>query len=177
MAQIAETGVVPRIPAEIGLERRQRTAVAQRLFVTQADRESLLVLLGATTGRNPETLKELPAEHRILDDRAVELRVTKRRHGPQRWVDTVTWEIGPPHRALHTPGGLYLLLHRLMARGRVFRVSENTSQAVSQSIWSIWRNARTGGLAGIHEHQDPYAASLSTSINFTQWARRLIRTV
>ncbi|AXB45275.1 hypothetical protein [Amycolatopsis albispora] len=170
LTRIAATGVVPRLRAEIGLERRARTAVAQRLFVTQADREPLLVLLGAVTGRNPETLKELPAAHRILDDRAVELRVTKRRHGPQRWFDTVTWEIGPPHRALHTPGGLYLLLHRLMARGRAFHAAETASQSVS--IWSVWRNARTGGLAGTHEHQDPYAASLSTSINFTQWARR-----
>lgn len=64
LEQIAETGVVPRLRAEIGLERRARTAVAQRLFVTQADREPLLVLLGAVTGRNPETIKELPAEHR-----------------------------------------------------------------------------------------------------------------
>lgn len=169
---IAETGVVARLQTEISLERRQRTAVAQRLFVTQADREPLLVLLGAVTGRNPETLKELPAEDRMLDDRAVELRVTKRRHGPQRWFDTVTWEIGPPHRELHTPGGLYLLLHRLMTRGRAFHTVKTVAQPASVSIWSVWRNARTGGLGGTHEHQDPYAASLSTSINFTQWARR-----
>ncbi|MET8759902.1 hypothetical protein [Lentzea sp. NPDC004782] len=168
LGRIAESGVVPRLAGAIGQERGHRTALAQRLFVTQADREPLLVLLGAVTGRNPETLKELPAEHRVLDGRAVELRVTKRRHGPQRWFDTVTWEIGPPHRELHTPGGLYLLLHRLMARGRAFRVSPTGSN----SIWSVWRNARTGGLAGVHEHEDPFAASLTTSINFTQWARR-----
>lgn len=59
-----------------------------------------------------------------------------------------------------------------MARGRSFHAAETASQSVSVSIWSVWRNARTGGLAGPHEHQDPYAASLSTSINFTQWARR-----
>ncbi|MEU0883863.1 hypothetical protein ABZ345_35110 [Lentzea sp. NPDC005914] len=168
LGQIAESGVVPRLTGAIGQERGRRTALAQRLFVTQADREPLLVLLGAVTGRNPETLKELPAEHRILDGRAVKLLVTKRRHGPQRWFDTVTWEIGPPHRELHTPGGLYLLLHRLMARGRAFRVSPTGSN----SIWSVWRNARTGGLAGVHEHEDPFAANLTTSINFTQWARR-----
>ncbi|NGY65082.1 hypothetical protein G7043_39835 [Lentzea sp. NEAU-D13] len=68
LAGIARTGVVPRLP-ESGVyrERRARTAVAQQLLVTQADREPLLVLLGVVTGRNPETLKELPAEHRVLD--------------------------------------------------------------------------------------------------------------
>lgn len=169
LAQIAATGVVPRFPeAGVGQERRLRSLVAGRLFVTWADREPLLVLLGAVTGRNPETLKELPAEHRVLDGRAVELRVIKRRHGPQRWFDTVTWEIGPPHRELHTPGGLYLLLHRLMARGRTFR----DARTASPSIWSVWRNPRTGGLAGVHEHHDPYAARLAGSLDFTRWARR-----
>jgi hypothetical protein len=121
LAAVAETGVIPRLPAPDGRpseERNTRTGLAQRLFVTRTDREPLLVLLAAVTGRNSETLKELPAEHRVLDGAAVELRVIKRRQGPRRWVDTVTWEIGPPHRELHTPGGLYLLLHRLMARGR-----------------------------------------------------------
>ena len=60
-----------------------------------------------------ETIKELPAEHRVLEDRAVELRPTKRRRGATRWYDTVTWEIGPSGKELHTPGGIYLLLHRL----------------------------------------------------------------
>jgi len=53
----------------------------------------LLVLLVAVTERNSETVKELPAARRILDSRAVELVVTKRRRGIKRWFETVTWEI------------------------------------------------------------------------------------
>ena len=50
LAAMAETGVVPRLG---GLnERSRRTELAQRLFVTQTDREPLLVLLVAVTGRN-----------------------------------------------------------------------------------------------------------------------------
>lgn len=164
VAGMATTGRVPRMAdAGIDQERAARTVLAGRLFVTHADRAPLLVLLAAVTGRNPETLKELPAQHRILDGAAVEVRVVKRRRGPQRWFDTVTWEIGPPHRELHTPGGLYLLLHRLMARGR--QVSG------SQTIWSVWRNPRIG-LGGPDEHHDPFAARLSASVNLTEWARR-----
>jgi hypothetical protein len=82
LAESAETGVIPRLPAPFGHEERNtRTALAQRLFVTRIDREPLLVLLAAVTGRNSETLKELPAEHRVLDGAAVELRVIKRRQG------------------------------------------------------------------------------------------------
>lgn len=65
LAGIAETGVVSRLPGAFGQERGQRTALAQRLFLTQADREPLLVLLGAVIDHNPETLKELPAERVI----------------------------------------------------------------------------------------------------------------
>ncbi len=161
---IAETGLIPRIPGRSASEeRRARTVLAQQLFVTRTDREPLLVLLAAVTGRNCETLKELPAEHRILDGAAVELRVIKRRRGPRRWFDTVTWEIGPPHRELHTPGGLYLLLHRMMARGRTV--------SGSQTLWSVWRNAKRD-LGGQHEHHDPYAARLSAGLNLKQWAAR-----
>jgi hypothetical protein len=165
LAAVAETGVIPRLPTPAGRareERNARTELAQRLFVTRTDREPLLVLLAAVTGRNSETLKELPAEHRVLDGAAVELRVIKRRQGPQRWFDTVTWEIGPPHRQLHTPGGLYLLLHRLMARGRAV--------SGSPTLWSIWRNAPSGGLAGPHEHADPFAENLAGGLNLKGWA-------
>ncbi|NGY65083.1 hypothetical protein G7043_39840 [Lentzea sp. NEAU-D13] len=84
----------------------------------------------------------------------------------------MTWEIGPPHRALHTPGGLYLMLHRLMARSRVFRDSQTGAPAGAGTIWSVWRNARAGGLGGVHEHHDPYAARLAGSLNFAAWAAR-----
>ncbi|WP_189160687.1 hypothetical protein [Lentzea pudingi] len=160
--RMASTGRVPRIPHAGRGERAARCVLAGRLFVTAADQAPLLVLLAAVTGRNPETLKELPAEHRILDGAAVEVRLVKRRRGPHRWFDTATWEIGPPHRELHTPGGLYLLLHRLMARGRTF--------SGSQTIWSVWRNPRHG-LGGPDEHHDPFAAHLAAAVNLTGWAR------
>jgi hypothetical protein len=98
-----------------------RASMARHLFVLREDLAALLTLLVAVTGRNVETMKELPAEHRILEGRAVELQLVKRRRGAGRWNETVTWEIGAPGRELHTPGGSYLLLHRLMARSRGFR--------------------------------------------------------
>lgn len=166
LAESSETGVIPRL-AGLGAsgERQSRIELARRLFLTRDDLEPLLILMAAVTGRNSETLKELPSEHRILDGRAVEIQVIKRRRGPQRWHDTVTWEIGPPHRELSTPGGLYLLAHRLMARGRGFHGSP--------SIWSMWSNGHPG-MGRIEEHRDPFARSLSGAggMAFGQWARR-----
>jgi hypothetical protein len=163
LAVMAESGLVPRLPGmPVTEERRARTTLAQHVFVTRADREPILVLLAALTGRNSETLKELPTEHRILGGVAVELRLIKRRHGARRWFDTVSWEIGPPHRELHTPGGLYLLLHRLMTRSR--------SWSGSRSLWSVWCNADRD-LGGLHEHRDPFAATLHAGLNLPRWAK------
>lgn len=55
-----------------------RHRLAEQMFVTRKDLVPMLVLLVATTGRNIEAIKELPAEHRILQDRAVELVVWER---------------------------------------------------------------------------------------------------
>ncbi|MFD3458262.1 hypothetical protein ACFWVM_00965 [Nocardia fluminea] len=162
LVDIAATGVVPRVKGIGADERRARIALARSLYFTRADREALLVLMVAVTGRNSETVKELPAEHRILgENSAVELRVVKRRRGPQSWYDTVTWEIGAPHRQLHTPGGLYLLLHRLTARSRAI--------SGSTTIWSIWRNAFRG-FSNPDEHVDPFSAGLAASLNFKRWS-------
>jgi hypothetical protein len=161
LSTIAATGVVPRLN---GVKTPERVRLAQKLFITASDREALLLLLVAVTGRNPEVLKELPHEHRVIEGQAVEVQVIKRRRGPQRWHDTMTWEIGSPHRELHTPGGLYLLLHRLMARGRGFSESE--------SIWSTWRCAQATVGIGVGEHRDPYAAALAGSLRFQAWAQK-----
>lgn len=168
LSAMADTGVVPLVGGSIVRHRQQRTAWAGQLFVTRADLAPLLTLLVAVTGRNVETLKELPAEHRIVGDRAVEVQLIKRRSGPNRWHDTVTWEIGPPHRDLHTPGGLYLLLHRLMARGR--------SLSNSSTIWSSWRN--TNEQRGtVREHHDPFALTLTGAVDVGGWSRsQAIRT-
>ena len=60
-----------------------------------------MVLAAALTDRNGETIKELPVRHRILEGKAVELIVVKRRRGARRWHEPATWEIGPPGRELH----------------------------------------------------------------------------
>jgi hypothetical protein len=145
---------------------RFRAAHARHLFVLQEDMAPLLTLLVAVTGWNVETVKELPAEHKILDGRAVELQLVKRRRGAGRWNDTVTWEIGPPGRELHTPGGLYLLLHRLMARSRVF--------SGSVSLWSIWRHRLLPPFpAGAIGHADPFAVDLTgPGVKFDAWGAR-----
>ena len=74
------------------------------------DLPAMLVLMVAVTARNIETIKELSAEHRIIDGKAVEVRLTKRRRRSGRWHETATWEIGAPGKELRRPGGLYLLL-------------------------------------------------------------------
>ena len=160
-AAVLDAAAEGRLPAH-GLGRlAARLRVAERLFVTNADLISLLVLLVAVTGWNVETVKELPAAHRILDGRAVELQVLKRRRGARRWVQTVTWEIGPAGRELHTPGGLYLMVHRLTARSR--RLSGGSG------LWSIWRNGHRDGVTGPQEHHDPFARSLDANLHHGRW--------
>jgi hypothetical protein len=148
LADIAATG---RIPPVRGFYRViPRRNLAAHLFLTAPDLCPLMVLFVALTGRNIETIKELPAEHRILEGRAVELRVIKRRRGPRWWHPTVSWEIGEPRRELHTPGGLYLLVHQLTAPGRALLPSP-------ERIWAIWRNATGNAVGDISEHTDPFA--------------------
>lgn len=153
LADIADTG---RIPPVHGFSRvTPRRNLAAHLFLIAPDLCPLMVLFVALTGRNVETIKELPAEHRILEGRAVELRVIKRRRGPRWWHTTVSWEIGNPGRELHSPGGLYLLIHQLTTPGRALLTSP-------ERIWAIWRNATGDATVGdISEHSDPFAKGLS----------------
>jgi hypothetical protein len=77
----------------------------------------------------------------------------------------VTWEIGPPGRELHTPGGLYLLMHELMAHSRLF--------AGSTALWAIWRNGHRSAVCGIDEHHDPFARRLSAGLeDRDRWVAR-----
>ncbi len=156
LAKIADTG---RVPPVAGFRRLTvRRNVAENLFLTQRDLCPLMVLLVALTGRNIETIKELPAKHRIIEGRAVELRTVKRRHGPRLWHTTVTWEIGDAGRELHTPGGLYLLVHQLTAPGRALLDS-------SDRLWATWRNAvGDHPVGGVDEHHDPFAKSLNNIV-------------
>lgn len=151
--------------ATIGISATRRTstrkAVAEQLFVTRDDLYPVLALLILTTGWNLEAIKELPLSHRIIEGRAVELDVLKRRRGPGRWHNTVTWEIGATGQELYSPGGLYLLLHRLMEPARRF--------LVTPTFWAVWHHfADEDG----RECRDPFAKSLNASLRWSRWVER-----
>ena len=163
LAEMACTGIVPARYRGGGWphgnlpDYAARVSAAGHLFLTEQDLIPLLVLAVALTGRNPETIKELPAAHRVLDDRAVAVGIIKRRRGKALSRQMVHWEIGPDSRQLHTPGGLYLLVHELTRRSRA--ISGTTS------LWSVWT-----GRSGVHGHAAPFAASLTRSLGLGHWA-------
>lgn len=163
LARVADTGEIPWPDGPMATVLPQRRRLAGELFLTMSDVAPVLVLLVAVTGRNVETIKELPIEHRVLDERAVELRVVKRRRGQKRWWETVTWEIGKPGRELHTPGGLYLLLHELTRRSRSF--------SGSRLLWSVWRNGHRAGVHGAMEHHGVFDKSLDVHVFASDWAQ------
>jgi hypothetical protein len=164
LEQMAATGQIPAPPGtRPGLVSPERQQLAGRLFVTLRDLPPLMLLAAALTERNGETIKELPARHRLLEDRAVELVIVKRRRGARRWFETVTWEIGPPGRELHTPGGFYLLMLELTARSR--------QRCGSPLLWCAWRNGHAAGPGAAGDHVAPFEASLrGTTILPTAWA-------
>jgi len=142
------------------LERVSATNNASRtLFPVRADLPAMLVLLAAVTGRNVETIKELPAEHRVVGGKAVEVRLTKRRRGSGVWHQTVLWEIGQPGQELRQPGGLYLLLYDLMA----------PSRALADDPRWFWSYCRAR-----HEdrHGSPFLGSMTAGIEMKDWAAR-----
>jgi hypothetical protein len=165
LTQMAATGVVPKErPGHVKLGWRERIDLAGNLFLTLDDVLALLVLFVAVTGRNVETIKELPVEHTVLENRAVQLRVLKRRRGQQRWWQTVTWEIGPADRQLQTPGGLYLLVLRLTARSRAF--------SGSPMLWAVWRNGHRADATGAGEHYNMFGHRLHAALLPERWAQR-----
>jgi len=136
-----------------------RRSVAEKVFATRRDLYPMLVLLMAVTGWNLEVIKELPIEHRVIEERAVEVDLVKRRRGPGHWHQTVTWEIGAEGHELRTPGGLYLLLHRLMAPARAF--------LQTPAFWAIWH--QSGGQPHASECRNPFDASLDASLRWGSW--------
>ncbi|MFE9000604.1 hypothetical protein ACFYOY_00405 [Streptomyces sp. NPDC007875] len=159
------TGHVPLVRTDLRrpvLEGRLR--LARHLFLTQTDLAPLIIMAAGLTGRNAETLKDLPAEHRLLEDRAVAVNLSKRRRGKTKSRETVHWETGgSDSRQLHTPGGFYLLLHQLTERSRRF--------SGSTRMWSIW--AGTSGRRGRNwdiklaaaGHIDAFAQRLGRTLN------------
>ncbi|OEJ22968.1 hypothetical protein AR457_37805 [Streptomyces agglomeratus] len=156
LERMAATGQVPTPPAArpspFCPERQELTG---QLFLTLRDLPPLMMLTAALSERNGETMKELPVRHRLLEDRAVELVIVKRRRGTRRWFETVTWEIGAPGRELHNPGGFYLLMLELTARSRQW--------SGSPLLWSVWRNGYGAGLGVPDNHFAPFQDSLSSS--------------
>ena len=164
LAGMAATGQVPvppgPRPAAFSAGRHE---LAGRLFVTLPDLPPLMMLAAALSERNGETIKELPVRHRILEGKAVELVIVKRRRGARRWFETVTWEIGPPGRELRYPGGFYLLMLELTARSR--------QQCGSPLLWCAWRNGYAAGLKVPDDHRAVFEESLkATPILPTRWA-------
>ncbi|KJS53499.1 hypothetical protein VM98_24925 [Streptomyces rubellomurinus subsp. indigoferus] len=82
----------------------------------------------------------------------------------------MNWETGgSDSRQLHTPGGIYLLLHQLAARSRRF--------SGSARIWSIWAGSGRQGAhwqakAAAAGHIDPFANELSRVLNLRGLAER-----
>lgn len=163
--ELLRTGRMPMRGIGAPLMYAAQRQLAEQVFVTRRDIVPMLVLLVATTGWNVEVIKELPSEHRVIEGLAVEVEVTKRRRGAGAWHSTSTWEIGPPGKELITPGGVYLLLHRLMAPARAL-IDE-------PSFWAVW-HASGGGLGedrgGAGQGcRNPFARELSPKLKGQQW--------
>jgi len=160
MATTGQVSAPPGTPANPINPQRQE--LAGQLFLRRRDLPPLMMLAAALAERNGETIKELPVRHRVLEGRAVELVIVKRRRGARRWFETVTWEIGAPGRELHTPGGFYLLMLELTVRSRQW--------CASPLLWCVWRNGYAARL-GADDHYAPFQDSLScTAVLPTAWA-------
>lgn len=153
------TGTVPL--AGVPISRVQKTAgsIARRLFVTLEDLTPMLVLLVATTGWNVEVVKELPTNHRLIENRAVEVTVTKRRRGPGRWHQTATWELDPPGKELTTPGSVYLLLLELMGTARTL--------CEDSPFWAIWNRPGRQGQGC----RNAFGRVLNTNLRSHNWIK------
>ncbi|MGW6374809.1 hypothetical protein ACWFRB_01930 [Rhodococcus sp. NPDC055112] len=159
LVNITVTGKAP--PATV----KARCEIMSQQYILVSDLTPLLLLMVAVTGLNIETVKELPAAHRVLEDRVVEIEIVKRRRGSGSWHETVTWEIGSPGREHHAPGGLYLLLHGLMKVGRVHSGTE--------SLWSVWRRTSKGRTGRrLAPHVAPFAERLDAWFGLNrQWTQ------
>ncbi|MDX3538140.1 hypothetical protein PV721_28100 [Streptomyces sp. MB09-01] len=169
LAELARTG---RPPVDYrGMAVGQYAAAgleqARRLFVVDGDLAPLMIYAAGLSGRNPETLKELPAEHRVLEERAVVVTLTKRRRGKANSRTTVHWSTDrDPGRRLRTAGGFYLLLHEMMARSRAL--------SKTAGLWSIWAGNGRGRIsnAATAGHIGPFDAELGRKLHLGKWAAR-----
>jgi hypothetical protein len=102
----------------------------------------------------------------------VAVNLLKRRRGKSLSRETVHWETGgTDSRQLHTPGGLYFLLHELTSRSRQWSGTTH--------IWSIWMSKRGSGTTKELKlrtggHIYPYTVTLARGFypSLKQWAAR-----
>lgn len=166
---MARTGMVKLDHSSLPIAQWAAAAISQasQLFLVGEDLAPLMVFAAGLTGRNPETLKEMPADHRVIEGRALALTLTKRRRGKSNSRSTVHWEIDKdPARELRTPGSYYLLLHRLTARSREF--------SGTGSLWSIWAGLGRGSRANATTagHTGPFDSELARKLRLGEWATR-----
>ena len=113
----------------------ERSALARNLFLGRGDLTPFMVLLVAMSGRNIETIKELPAQHTVLEGKAVQLQLVKRRRGPQHWQQSVTWEDRTTRGGAHHCGRPVSAV--ASPDGPQFR-----ARSGSTSVWSMWSTDR-----------------------------------
>ncbi|OBI78239.1 hypothetical protein A5664_18030 [Mycolicibacterium fortuitum] len=163
LVEIASTGVVPDMSGSVATRVKERRRLAMQLFLVPSDLVPLSALFVVLSHRNVETIKELPSTYRVIEDRAVEVTLVKRRRGPNHWFETVNWEIGPPGEDLHHPGALFLMVQRLTALSRRF--------SGAQRLWSVWRNGwHRAGVRGADEHFDPFTKHLQWPSKVGDWS-------
>ncbi|MEU5149355.1 hypothetical protein AB0G42_19500 [Streptomyces yangpuensis] len=168
-ADLAAMDATGRIPSPRGVPVTQvpisriRWDLAGQLFLTLEDLAPLVVLGVMASGWNGETIKELPARHRVLEGGAVVLEAVKRRRGSLRWFEEVTVDIGRDSERFTTAGGYYLFIERLTRRGRRFSRSDR--------VWSVWVGGRKNGKDATFGHVDPFARLLGRQIGIRAWGR------
>lgn len=154
------------VPAALGVNSwAARLSIARRVFLTYEDLAPLLVLMVGLSGRNSETIKELPAKHDVIDRLTVKIVTTKRRRKSRHWKETVHWELGDDNRSLHTAGGLYRLINTLCQPSRVFSKSD--------MVWSVWTNGTKNGKKLTNGHAYPWQKSLGAApLHLSQWGAK-----
>jgi hypothetical protein len=174
LALMLRTGEIPALKvANSGNlpDEAARRNHARQVFLTTQDLPALLVMGVGLSGRNVETLKELAADHRVLEGRAVAVNLIKRRRGKTRMRGTIHWEVGSESSRLHTPGGWFLLLHELSSTSRVF--------SRSARVWSIWTGDTARGPEDFRAarraakgHIDPFGLKLNRGFEWNKWVAR-----
>lgn len=144
--EMDETGAV-HAPAGQEDSLRNKLDVARRLGLTYSDLTPLMVLMVSTSGRNSESIKELPLEHRIRSDGLVAIAVVKRRGSQTEQENLDLWQVGTGSRELLRTGSLYQAVLDLTQLTR--------RHSGSDRLFTVWTNphrksARSRDGGGFH---------------------------